>query len=273
MFYPIDKNNVVITNTIYYPHLSMSNSDKVFLYQDNDKNINRLYQNKISYVISNGTVYTYKTAVNNLSCSVSLLSYNTTTDKSMHGVIKNLCNIYSAYETNYKYVDNYTDFVVISLSHFVIGSKIMSGSFKFDDHTNVDYYTDNSRGLILLDGTTVSGKIFYREGWAVITRSADVATLAASTYWTFECTGSYSENKATINMELQKNRATCSTNDSYYTTGSNGIRTRVLTKEEVFYDTINIYDENYDLVAITKTSQPIRKDKTLSEIIRVNFTY
>lgn len=277
MFYPIDPNDVITSNMVYYPAISMSFSDKFYL---RDTNNNAGYQTnylrKIHKAVHNNSVFVYSdlTYESNLTASIDKQNYSTTTNKSVYGSYKQLCGIYESYDYNYHNDANFTTFTAIQLSNIIYGSRIQSGSFVFDDNTAGIRYYDDARGLIWKQGapSTKAGKIFYAEGICVITASAEVTALASSTNYGLQLTGSYLQPKVMINMTIRKQQANCSSNPSYFTT-SGDTRTRILTKQEVFFDRVYLYNSKKEMIGICKTSQPIRKSNSDNLIVRINYAY
>ena len=269
MYYPIYKNAVINSYVTCHPYISASNSTKFYLYDRNVDHINPVIIKKF-----NGGAFAYEGAnTNNLTCSLVKTNYNTTTNNSTYGVIKNLCNLYQAHSYDYHNTENYTTFTVLELSNQVFGSTITKGSFVLDDNTAGIHYYDNGLGSIYT-GTTRVGKIFYNEGLFVITASSNVTSLGNSTNYGIGLSGSVAITSVNINLNIPKGTAICSTNNTYYVTGSNTqVRTRRLDKQEVYFSSVYLYDDRRNLVGIAKINQPIKKDINDSYIIRLKYNY
>lgn len=255
----------------------MSNSAKIYLRTVDGSSTN--YLKKIYKTFYNSNIYTYadENYSTNLTSSLEKRSFDRTseTDRSIYGLMKQLCSIYRAYDPSYINTENYTTFTLVQLSNFVYGSTIMKSSFIMDDNTNTMHYVDDERGSIRIDASTGSivGKIFYNEGIFMFTSSLATG-IDTSTNYGIQLSGSYLQPKIMLNLSLKRQQMNCSNNSSYYVTSSHGdVRTRILGKQEVFFDKVYLYNSKKEIVGISKISQPIRKSLSDSLIVRINYSY
>jgi hypothetical protein len=195
------------------------------------------------------------------------------TNYALYGAIQNLFQFYSIYDTKrYSFNPQSSSFSVINIPEVYYDRCIQSGTFSgsdFDSSGSIRTIYDDGHGGIYRGSNTGSlvGSIFYSEGLVVLTDStlSDFGLVSTgSVKWSFSFCGQH-----TIPVNLYRCRApagqlNASTNTSFYTVPGSGMykNTRqALTSSLTPYITaVGLYNDDFELVAVGRLAQPVRKE-------------
>lgn len=206
-----------------------------------------------------------------LTASISIqVAVANGTNQALYSAIRNLYQYYSLESPRYILDPNATQFGVVAIPQVYYDRCIRSGTFVATDisaSTPRTFYDDGIGGLHADSPSgSLVGALFYSEGIGVFTGSlAGFGTQSATDFqWSIAFAGTH-----TIPVNIYRCRApggqlNASSNPTFYTVPASGAykNTRqVLTSSLVPYITaVGIYDHNYELVAVGRLAQPIRKD-------------
>lgn len=168
---------------------------------------------------------------------------------------------------------------VITIPEIYYDREILSGTFSASDYVgNGRNLYDDGRGGIYsgsLTGTLV-GNIFYSEGIVVLKKAdltasfADFASQPSNAKWSIALRGTHTIPVKILRCRAPAGEFNASTNPTFYqvVTGSKQV---IMPDNTTYIDTIGIYNEEYELVAIAKLSQAIRKDENQDIQFRLRF--
>ena len=159
-----------------------------------------------------------------------------------------------------------------SIPSRLFGDYIQPDSFIWEDNTNNVTFTDDGEGN-LISGSTVVGNIIYPHGMAVITnQDFTMASLVSATNVTCSFSSSYeifeTQYKATVN-EFEYN---FSQNPSIISGSTDGTIYNFATGSyfSPYATTVGLYDDNQNLLAVGKLSQPLPISRTTDTSIFIN---
>ena len=160
---------------------------------------------------------------------------------------------------------------VINVPQIFYDREILTGSFTASDEDaagTTRFIYDNGRGGLYsgsLTGTLV-GSIFYSEGLVVITKgdlSAFGSVSPDNFQWKVEFNGVQNIPVKIFRCRAPAGQLNATTNTTFYinaTSGSyKGFREIVSSSLSPYVTTIGLFNKQYELVAVAKTSQPIKK--------------
>jgi len=160
---------------------------------------------------------------------------------------------------------------VIDIPSIYYDKEILTGSFSASDKDSAGddrKIYDNGRGGLYsgsLTGTLV-GNIFYQEGLAVLTKD-DLSNFGSDSStnfkWKVDLKGVHRIPIKIFNCRAPAGELNCSTNPTFYqepTTGDyKNEKEIVMNPKNTYITTVGLYNENFELVAMAKLAQPIKK--------------
>jgi hypothetical protein len=205
-------------------------------------------------------------------------------NKQMYSAIANLYRFYSVCDTN-TYTLGATNVRVINIPQIYYETGILSATLTASDHDsagNSRYLYDNGRGGIYsgsLSGTLV-GNIFYSEGIVVLTASnlSDFGRASPDNFsWRVDFKGIHSIPVNIYRCRAPAGQLNASTNPTFYTiptSGPNKNTKQVLTSSLNPYITaVGLYNDDYELVAVARLAQPIKKEPGWDVTINCKFDW
>jgi hypothetical protein len=186
-------------------------------------------------------------------------------------VIEILYDFHSKYRPSAYQFDtaSYSDVRLFHIPSMYYGNGIVTGTVTFSDYTAspILSFVDDCRGALVLSGTREQwGSIFYNEGLIVFTPPA-----VSSSYIPMNGVGSYNGMKMLLSFSgsnpiitktfmcrIHESECNCSKNQTWSTEIS-GTRYRSGSDNTTYISSVGLYNENYELVAVAKIAQPIRK--------------
>ncbi len=194
------------------------------------------------------------------------------TNANLYGAIQNLYQFYSLEDTKrYQLATTSSSLSVVNVPEVYYDRCIQRGTFTGSDYDSTgklrQIYDDAHGGIY--SGSKFVGNIFYSEGLVVITDQTMkdfgmAVTGSTGMRWAFSFAGQH-----TIPVNVYRCRApagtlNASTNRTFYTvpvSGSNRNTRQVLSSSLAPYITaVGLYDENYELVAVARLAQPVKKE-------------
>lgn len=174
------------------------------------------------------------------------------------------------------------DMLIINIPQVLYGSEIKPGSFRASlaGAINSDeYFDDGYGGLYEISGGAASedllvGSIFYQHG--IIMFGENIA------YHTPESLDSVSidfSGTSTIPMTMYictapRGESNFSNNESFTLFSSASNKNEITTKDnETYITTVGLYDEDYNLLGVAKTSKPILNKEGTSIQFRLKLNY
>ena len=168
----------------------------------------------------------------------------------------------------------------------LFGDYIQPDSFIWEDNTNNVTFTDDGEGN-LFSGSFQVGNIIYEHGIAILTSASgdftpDQAVINTNTTCSFKSSFKIYENQ--YKCTLRESEFNFSLNPSI-SSGSTAYSSSIgtfYTPSEFLYDfatgsyfspyisSIGLYDDNQNLLAVAKLSQPLQSSKTTDTTILVN---
>jgi len=214
------------------------------------------------------------------------------TNKRFYKSIRSLYDYYNVFDSNY--TANYTGsdttrFRVITVPEIYYDRSILTGSFTASDLDSAGderKLFDDGRGGIYsgsLTGTLV-GNIFYNEGFIVLkggglndeAASNDFGEVSPTNFkWRISFKGNHTIPVKIFRCRAPAGQLNATTNPTYYTVPSgSGVDHKnekliVLSKPMTYITTIGLYNDNYELVGMARTSQPIKKESTSDLLFRI----
>ena len=173
---------------------------------------------------------------------------------------------------------------IISIPSRLFGNYIQPNSFLWKSSSFT--ITDDGEGN-LISGSNIYGNIFYYHGIAIITSgsSQDILNFVTSSAVTcsfsssitiyeaqYKCTIRENEFNATLNPTAEISGSLLSYSGSYFYQPKGGTLTDNITGSYFtpYVSTIGLYDDNQNLLAIGKLSQPLPTSATIDTIILIN---
>lgn len=217
-------------------------------------------------------------------------------EEQLYGAIANLYSYYSFQNSNY--TSNFTGsattrYRVISIPQIYYDREILSGSFSASDYDadgNLRELFDDGRGGIYsgtLSGTLV-GNIFYSEGLVVLkggglndeANSNEFGQAQTSgSIWKTSFKGTHKVPVKIFRCRAPAGDLNASTNSTFFhvPSGSTDVnryrREAVLSVPHTYISAVGIYNDDYELVALAKLAQPIKKKEEEDVQIRLRFDF
>lgn len=171
-----------------------------------------------------------------------------------------------------------TDFgqgiAVFSIPSRLYGDNIQPGSFKWEDNTNNSIFIDDSEGNIIT-GSNIVGTITYTHGLIVITSQSiggnTPEDFVNATNVTCSFSSSYTILETQYKTTIRENEFNFSLNPSLMS-GSDGDLYNFVTSSyfSPYVTSIGLYNDNQELLAIGKLSQPLPTSRTTDTNIFIN---
>mgnify|MGYP003683615217 CR=1 FL=1 len=163
---------------------------------------------------------------------------------------------------------------VFSIPSRLFGDNIQPGSFRWEDNGNGVTFTDDNEGNII-SGSTIVGTITYPHGLIVLT-SQNIGgrppnDFVDSTNVTCWFSSSYTILETQYKTTIRESEFNFSLNPSL-TSGSEGALYDFVTGSyfSPYITTVGLYNDNQELLAIGKLSQPLPTSKTTDTNIFIN---
>lgn len=164
---------------------------------------------------------------------------------------------------------------VFSIPSRLYGDYIQPDSFIWEDNTNSVTFTDDGLGNIL-SGSEVVGNIIYQHGLAVLTNSAslsgDITDYTRATNVTCSFSSSYTLHETQYKATIRESEFNFSQNPSIISGSTDGTVYDFTTGSffQPYVTTIGLYDEQQNLLAVGKLSQPYPLSRTTDTSIFIN---
>jgi hypothetical protein len=159
---------------------------------------------------------------------------------------------------------------VISIPSRLFGNYIQPNSFIWKSSSFT--ITDDGEGN-LISGSTIYGNIFYYQGLAIITSGspANILNFVTSSAVTCSFSSSLTIYETQYKCTINENEFNFSLNPSIIS-GSNGEPYGFVTSSyfSPYVSTVGLYDDNQNLLAVGKLSQPLPTSATTNTIILIN---
>jgi len=160
---------------------------------------------------------------------------------------------------------------VISIPSRLFGNYIQPNSFLWKSSSFA--IIDDGEGN-LVSGSTIYGNIFYYHGLAVITSgsSSDILNFVSSSAVTCSFNSSLTIYETQYKCTIRENEFNVSLNPSIISGSTDGTPYNFVTSSyfSPYVSTIGLYDDNQNLLAIGKLSQPLPTSATTDITILVN---
>ena len=163
---------------------------------------------------------------------------------------------------------------VFSIPSRLFGDNIQPGSFRWEDNRNGVTFTDDNEGNII-SGSTIVGTITYPHGLIVLTSQSiggrPPNDFVDSTNVTCSFSSSYTILETQYKTTIRESEFNFSLNPSL-TSGSEGALYDFVTGSyfSPYITTVGLYNDNQELLAIGKLSQPLPTSKTTDTNIFIN---
>lgn len=175
--------------------------------------------------------------------------------------IEGLARWHSNFNTNYNW-NNYAPLMVVHIPSLFYGRQISPGTLSMSLGEPLRFYseyTDNSRGGVVT-GSTQVGMIFYVEGLIVLWDNAFFQGYGEGSDYAIRVafSGSQPVIAKTFMCRIHENECNCSRNPTWSHMVS-GTLVRSGSDSTTYISSVGLYNEDYELVAVAKMAQPIRK--------------
>jgi hypothetical protein len=162
---------------------------------------------------------------------------------------------------------------VFSIPSKIYGEYIKPGSFLYQS-SSVYVYDDGEGNLFNSIDNTICGNIIYSHGLAIITTSSqnfDIFSFISSSYSTCSFSSSLTLFETQYKCNIKENEFNFSQNPSIIS-GSNGdlYKYAISSYFDPYITTVGLYNENQDLIAVAKLSQPLPSSRTTDTNIIIN---
>lgn len=209
---------------------------------------------------------------------------------SIQGLYNHYAIVNSDYTASFDGADT-TRFRVITIPEIYYEREILTGSLTasdLDSAGNERNLYDNGRGGIYsgsLTGTLV-GNIFYSEGLIVLkggglndeAGSNDFGQASPTNYkWTVSLKGVNTIPVNVFRCRAPAGELNASTNTTFYTVPTlsssqfKNERVKILSESVTYITQIGMYNDRYELVAVAKLAQPIRKTEGQDLLFRIKY--
>lgn len=218
------------------------------------------------------------------------------TNKQLYESIINLYNHYALINSDYTPYftgSETTRFRVIAIPEIYYDRGVLTGSLTASDLDNAGdtrILYDNGRGGIYsgsLSGTLV-GNIFYSEGLVVLkggglndeSTSNDFGEASPSAFkWSVDFRGVQTIPVKIFRCRAPAGQLNASSNPTFYSIPTASLDVRKNEREIVLDDpftyitTIGLFNKNYELVALAKLAQPVKKEEQQDILFRVRLDF
>lgn len=160
---------------------------------------------------------------------------------------------------------------VVNIPSVLYGSEIKPGSFRLSANGGPDLSDDGYGGI--LSNSVLIGSVFYQHGVAMLGHhSQDFENRINKSRLYFSGT-----NEIPCTMYIcTAPRGLCnfSNNSSFYVENTGSHKNEITTVEpETFVTTVGLYDEDYNLIGVAKTSKPIMNKEETSISFKLKLNY
>jgi hypothetical protein len=217
------------------------------------------------------------------------------TNKQLYESILNLYNHYALINSDYTPYftgSETTRFRVITVPEIYYDREILTGSFTASDLDNAGderILYDNGRGGIFsgsVSGTLV-GNIFYSEGLVVLKGGGlnedvtnDFGEVSPTNFkWRVNFRGKQKIPVKIFRCRAPAGQLNASSNPTFYSIPTASLDVRKNEREIVLDDpftyitTIGLFNKNYELVALAKLAQPVKKEEQQDILFRVRLDF
>lgn len=204
------------------------------------------YSSSLFYMLKHMTDNTPKRNYDNqVFKNVSYFFWNQEIEKED----ENLVNYIS--QTNMLSASSHSGSFVLAIKQQYIGNRIKEGTFVFNDVLGSREYSDDGDGNIISGSTTI-GNIFYEHG--IVSIYDDITTGSGEYNFSYSCINDIYEQA--WNCKINESELNTSTNPTSYISGSQSIK----HIGEVYFTTIGLYNNDNELIATARLSNPIKRD-------------
>ena len=164
---------------------------------------------------------------------------------------------------------------VFSIPSRLYGDYIQPESFVWEDNENSVTFTDDGNGNIVSESIVV-GNIIYQHGLVVLTDSAslggNIYDYTRATDVTCSFSSSYTIHETQYKTTIRENEFTFSQNPTIISGSTDGTLYDYVTGSffQPFVTTIGLYDNNQNLLAVGKLSQPYPLSRTTDTTFYIN---
>lgn len=164
---------------------------------------------------------------------------------------------------------------VFSIPSRLYGDYIQPESFVWEDNENSVTFTDDGNGNIVSESIVV-GNIIYQHGLVVLTDSAslggNIYDYTRATDVTCSFSSSYTIHETQYKTTIRENEFTFSQNPTIISGSTDGTLYDYVTGSffQPYVTTIGLYDNNQNLLAVGKLSQPYPLSRTTDTTFYIN---
>ena len=164
---------------------------------------------------------------------------------------------------------------VFSIPSRLYGDYIQPESFIWEDNENSVTFTDDGNGNIVSESIVV-GNIIYQHGLVVLTDSAslggNIYDYTRATDVTCSFSSSYTIHETQYKTTIRENEFTFSQNPTIISGSTDGTLYDYVTGSffQPYVTTIGLYDNNQNLLAVGKLSQPYPLSRTTDTTFYIN---
>ena len=158
---------------------------------------------------------------------------------------------------------------VLAIPSRLFGDKIKPTSLVY---TNSDgTYTDDGEGNLIFGGNIV-GNVIYQHGMAVLTSASAGAIINFTTASACSFISSYSIFETQYKCTIRESEFNFTQNPSIISGSTTGVVLNFVTGSYFapYITTVGLYDDNQNLIAVGKLSQPLPSSRTTDMTIYVN---
>jgi hypothetical protein len=210
-----------------------------------------------------------------ISSSIDVkLAVKNGTNAPLYAAIQNLYTFYSLYDTSrYSLSAQSSSISVINIPEVYYDRCIKTGSFTgsdYDSNGNQRFIYDDGRGGLYTDQDSGSmvGNIFYSEGLVVLTSASHsdfgMAVTGSGLKWSFNFAGQHTIPVNVYRCRAPAGQLNATTNPSFHYVPSSGAyrNTRQVLSSSLspYITAVGLYNEDYELVAVARLAQPIKKE-------------
>lgn len=296
-FYEFEEDDIITTHIMTHPYYTVQqNGDQITgsVYLERQYLTTALSQRRRDGLDEKGNL---RSRTGPFSSSVQLINADVTGtvvnsfEQQVYGSITNLYDYYSFTNTDYtaSFTGSYTPrYRIITIPEIYYDREILSGTFTasdLDSAGDARVLYDNGEGGIYsgtLTGTLV-GNIFYSEGLVVLKGGGlnDYANsnefgVASPTnhYWRVDFKGTHKIPVNIFKCRAPAGDLNATSNPTFYTvpTGSSddfaNKRKIALSESFTYVTAIGIFNDDFEMVALCKLAQPVRKNKDDAVLFR-----
>lgn len=219
---------------------------------------------------------TTTTATITASIDIVTAQYNAT-NKQLYGSVQNLMSYYSLVNGNYNLIFNgttQTTLRVITIPQVYYDNRITSATFSASDHDasgSLRELFDDGQGGIYSGSMTGSlvGNIFYSEGLIALKAPnlSNFGSVSSDNFkWRVDLKGEHNIPVNIYRCRAPAGELNASTNSTFYTVPASGpdrnFRMVLSSSVYPYITAVGFYNQDYELVAVARLAQPIKKDVT-----------